>query len=787
MRLIEDLTQSLVDWAQMVRSKTPTEFEAARELVTRMGMHQREDGHAEVGYWTPALADKEISAEDVYLEVLTPQKPLDLRQPSQQMTFKRERVNLMQDGQCFWGVIEGLTPGTREQIGSFYWLAYKEDDEWHHIVDPLAYSVPFGVLAPSEFYDVRRLDRERADREHFQNLPVESEIDEVVRVKAPANILQIHIGTASEAGTLEGLTAIYEEIGRKVEAGEDLSAAEKNFIGYDTVQLMPIEPTIEYEGGPLFWNPQTDTPTAESVTVELQRPDMTNWGYDVMIAGSPATNPVLLGSGRPDELVDFIAALHNFPNNPIGVIFDIVYGHADNQALPVLSDYFFAGPNMYGQNLAYRHPVVRAMLLEMQRRKSNFGVDGLRVDGAQDFKFYMDEAEAMVHDDEYLRLMNDLVQHVAGVEYRPWMIFEDGRPWPRDDWELASSYLEVTKYFPNVFQWGPLTFAHNTPFRFTFWIGKWWRLREVAEVGQNWITGCANHDTLRRGTQVDLDVLVNTYLGETLPEIFKNAYDNPAANLLNYGFLPGVTMDFINALMRAPWSFIRNTDERWGVKVISEEAHFLDWAVDEAHYQQPEHFTRLKEFGFSELHELRRFLRTLDNLVKATDYNLYAIVDMMNAMTPALPLPALTPKILKSMARAWMDDVYDYCNVSQYEDHLDATKTDFNLHVREFRQRRRWMIGNLRKGDHFDYLHPLEGTVLYYGLRTAPDESEQVLCIVNSEGTLRTITPATLPIENLVQTGWEITLVTPHTDVLAFDQPLTLGDSQGVIFTRQMD
>ena len=26
------------------------------------------------------------------------------------------------------------------------------------------------------------------------------------------------------------------------------------------------------------------------------------------------------------------------------------------------------------------------------------------------------------------------VQEVAGRRYRPWFIFEDGRPWPEEDW-----------------------------------------------------------------------------------------------------------------------------------------------------------------------------------------------------------------------------------------------------------------------------------------------------------------------------------------------------------------
>ena len=36
------------------------------------------------------------------------------------------------------------------------------------------------------------------------------------------------------------------------------------------------------------------------------RPNTTNWGYDVVIAGMATVNPVLhRDGGRPDELVDF--------------------------------------------------------------------------------------------------------------------------------------------------------------------------------------------------------------------------------------------------------------------------------------------------------------------------------------------------------------------------------------------------------------------------------------------------------------------------------------------------
>ena len=56
-----------------------------------------------------------------------------------------------------------------------------------------------------------------------------------------------------------------------------------------------------------------------------------------------------------------------FPGKPIQVIYDLVYGHSDNQALDLLSRQFFAGPNMYGQDLSHTLPMVRATLLEIQK------------------------------------------------------------------------------------------------------------------------------------------------------------------------------------------------------------------------------------------------------------------------------------------------------------------------------------------------------------------------------------------------------------------------------------
>lgn len=803
--LLPEPTEALLNWAAAVAETAVSPFSHAQQLTRHLGAHWRDDLHAaEVGFWLPEISEQALDPARVFLEIFIPLDEIDFQADVQEVAWRRERVNLRVQGEYAWGVVAGMRPGQRQQVGSFYWLVYQGADGQEQIVrDPLAYSLPFGATSPAELYDLDGLQAERGDKDYFAELDGQPGADGIITQHAPANILQIHVSTASPEGTLAGLTHIYGRIAAKLEAGEPLTPAEQNYVGYDAIQLMPIEPTIEFEAGEPFWQivdegqetgdrgPRTEDGKStrssvlgpSSVTVRLTLPAMINWGYDIMTLGSPAVQATLLGSKRPSEFVDFIATLHNFPQ-PIQLILDVVYGHTDNQTLPLMNHHFFAGANMYGQNLQYRQPVVRAMLLEMQRRKNQFGVDALRADGAQDFKYWDEASQTLYYDDDYLQLMSDVVQEVAGRRYRPWMIFEDGRPWPQDDWELASTYREVTANQPDIYQWGPLTFAHNTPFLFTFWASKWWRIREIADLGDRWITGCANHDTLRRGTQVDPQARINTYLGNSLPQIFKKAYDNPAARLFDYVMMPGIPMDFINATMRAPWSFIRNTDDQYGVKIVGEEARFLDWAVTDETYQAETHFRQLKALGFDTLAELCRFVQALDQVVQITDYDLDQMVALLQTLEPRPAGSALNIDGLKQTARAWMEDVHDYCNVSHWQDGLDAAYKAHSLTVREFRRERPYLCHNLRADEHFDYLHPTEGSVLFYGQRRAPDGREQLLFVANMEGAPCQLVPANLPIPNLPPDGWQVALVTPGVVATAVDQPMVLQDSEAVVFVR---
>ena len=755
--------------------------EGWRRAVRLLGAHPQGEV-AEIAAWTPSLVERGVPVGDVFVEVLEPSDELDLATSRQAVRFRRTLVPTVRVDDITCAAVRGMVAGTRERVGTFYALLWRDaEGTEHRVLDPMAASLPFGAFAPAELYDTEAMLGARADAAWF----AAQYGGEAKRATPPVSILQVHVPTATLGGTLASLTRYVSALAERVDRNEALTPADRLWLGHDSVQLLPVEPTTGYEAGPPFWNEGEGDGEGDGdgITVDLRRPDTTNWGYDVVIAGSAGVNPCLLESGRPDELVDLAAALHDFPGTPKKLVFDVVFGHADNQALGTLDPHFMAGPNMYGQNMAYRNPGVRAHLLEMQRRKVDFGADGVRVDGAQDFKWWDASERVMRHDDDYLREMYAVPQHAGGTDYLPWFVFEDGRPWPEEDWELASTYRAVTDLFgdPDVFQWGPLTFAHNTPFLYTFWLSKLWRIRQIMDRGQSWISGCSNHDTLRRGTQVNPELNVNTRLGDTLMEVLDKAYDNPAVQMFTYAACPGVPMDFLNASARGSWGFVRNQDDRWGVKVVAEEAISLKWQVDEATFERPFHFRRLKEMGFDTLPKLQRFMGVLPSLVEVTGYDMEAMARLIAATEPPLEGDVHSVADLKAVARAWMDDMHDFTNVAHALEHLGDAQTAFDLSLREFRLARPWLRANLGRGESFEYRRPIDGSVVFETHRRGPD-GEALLVLTHMEGAPATLGPLRDPIGT--DEDWQVALTTPGLGALDPDGPLTLSDSTGVVLRR---
>jgi hypothetical protein len=820
LQVVEDATRELLDWVEAIQESQSTHFEKAQAIARQLGAHYRPNGLTQIGFWTPELTGEVMRPRAIYLEVLTPLESVDFRATQQTVAFQRDRLTLEQQGEFFWGVIEGMRPGTREQMGSFYWLRYIDpQNQLQTIRDTLAYSMPYGAFAPAELYDIEYTQKQRSDLAHFHlpaPSPSESHSETIPRVPNPTNILQLHVGTASQEGTLEGLTRIYRQISEKIAANTPLTPAEENYIGYDAVQLLPIEPTIEYrdESSPIsefFYflegegeNPEPSLPKGDEVHITLKTPTTQDWGYDVPIMGSSATNPAVLGSLRPDEVVDFTATLHNFSTGSIQVIYDLVYGHADNQSELLLNRQYLKGPNMYGQDLNHQLPTVRAIFLEMERRKINTGADGVRIDGGQDFRFFNPLTGDVEQDDAFLLEMSDVVQEVGGNERLLFTIFEDGRPWPEPGWEEISTYRDLIELKPESYQWGPLIFAHNTPSLKGFWERKWRRVGEVMYHGENWITGYANHDTVRRGNQIDPEGGINWRLGNTLPEVLHHAYDNQAATLWVYGFSPGLPMDFINAAMHAPWMFFRNTDDRYGVKVVSEEIGFLDWQLTPELYAAPEAFPRLKLLGFEQLEQLREFGKALRSTMIETDYHLPSVVQacqyclgdstdrcdiqllkQMNRPGMVAFLRELDIPKLKEFALKFMEDCYEICNVSRYEDTLNPEQTQFNLKLRRFRHAHRWLHRNLNGTDRFNKVSDNQRTI-FYGVRSHPGESDKQVAMVAHMGG----EPTTVTLGDWLQldlSKWQVAIASPGLDsnrALADLSCFELRDSQALLLEK---
>jgi hypothetical protein len=199
-------------------------------------------------------------------------------------------------------------------------------------------------------------------------------------------------------------------------------------------------------------------------------------------------------------------------------------------------------------------------------------------------------------------------------------------------------------------------------------------------------------------------------------------------------------MDFLNATLETPWGFFRNTDDRYGVKVVSEEVGFLDWEVEPELYLEPHAFSQLKALGFATLDQLKDFAKALREAMVETDYNLQEVaaicqhclgtgVDGIACEVPALEelnqpslprfLATLDVPKLKQFAMAFMEDSHDICNVSHYFDIANPEICQFGVALRQFRLQRPWLRENLIGRDRFNRISDDERTI-FYGYRIEP-------------------------------------------------------------------
>ncbi len=290
---------------------------------------------------------------------------------------------------------------------------------------------------------------------------------------------------------------------------------------------------------------------------------------------------------------------------------------------------------------------------------------------------------------------------------------------------------------------------------------------------------------------------------------------------MTYGFSPGLPMDFINCTMRAPWGFLRNTDDRYGVKVVAEEAGgFLDWQVVPETYSWPELFPRLKAMGFTKLRELRQFVRGLHNAIEETNYDLNEVAHLcqkfigpgadsemtkeeakkwksarelqkLNAPDKSAILTQLDVGKLKEFAKNFMEDGHEMCNVWLQQDVIDPQQVAFNLSLRRFRKANPWLRENLSNLDRFNRISTDAQTV-FYGLRTAPTDKDQmskqqVAMVAHMGGD-----PLTITLGDWLQIDleeWKVVISSPNIQLEnmaeSLPQSFELKDAQALLLERR--
>ncbi len=682
------------------------DFEQLKEFVKHLGVHSANDSTQFI-FWTPEV--KNANFDCLALEIYRPKVTIDFEKNIQNIDFEVFTLAIQVENELAYGVYEGIKIGNETQVGDFYQLfSIGKNGNRKKIYDTLSYSIPFGAFSPAEVFDFQTISKNRKDEIYLKNIGH--------KAPYPANILEMHIPTTTKGGTIQDLAIFYKNIDKK----ENISSFEKTFLGYDAVELMPLQPLCEHEGKEGFW--QEKNRENNTISVELQSPNTQNWGYDIVISASSAINPNLLKTKRPHELVHLLEVLHNFSDQAIQVILDVVYGHADGPAVKILNNKFIAGDGMYGKVLNYKHLLVRAILLESMRRMANYGIDGFRIDASQDINNWNDTLKKIVYDDAFLKEIDNIKATVCGVTYKPFIIFEDGRPWPERGWALKQSYREVTQMLPDTIQWSPLTFADNNPHIFNFWQYKFFRIKEICEYGERWLTGSSNHDSLRKGAQQNpFEAPMNVFFSEKRNEIFHKGYNAPAAKLLEY-FLPGTPMDFVQSNVGAPWLFMRNTDEQWGLKVVSEEVNFVNWFLDEEKYQQNTTFSSVKKLGYEQFWQFQNFMNDLSSIIKITNYDWVEMIKTFNQFAPKRYPTIGNPSDLKAFAKAFMEDAHDFCNAEHYQNQDDSLN-DFLFNLRILIKRNHWLSKNLYNNSTIEII-PMYGATAYKISRYNPSTKQ---------------------------------------------------------------
>lgn len=232
---------------------------------------------------------------------------------------------------------------------------------------------------------------------------------------------------------------------------------------------------------------------------------------------------------------------------------------------------------------------------------------------------------------------------------------------------------------------------------------------------------------------------------------------------------------------------MRNTDDRYIIKVASEESRFWEWRVDESEFARDGNFARLKALGFREYPSLRNFWRALEQVNAATGDELARTLQAMAAFEMPAELRPLTIERLKQLARAYMDDLHAYVNVDVHIDNLLQSNTRFGVEVRKFRKRNQWLAQHFGPNDVFSVRSPAEHAAIFFGLRTSPDGALQLLFVGNLQGVESALKMQEFDLPTLSTPGWECAFTTPGYGIgPRFDEAFTLRNAEALIFHRDL-
>ena len=295
---------------EQILTAAPSRFEAEQEIARGLGGQVDADGLASFGFWVPELQDLRVPSGDVFLEILSPTEPLDLTRAHQDVRFERIYVPAIRARGtclCLRSRHEGrqpradrrfLRPGLARCRGS---VAPRSSTRWRCPCPSARWPRPSSTTwTPC---------RPRAatppisqgfagDGPHKFGPPLEH----------PADPRPDRDGGRHHRRAHPAIRAPRRARRARPAAGTRRSA----LLGYDAVQLLPVEPTTVYETGPDFWQ-ETEGTDDGGHRLSHRAPIRRTGAMTSSSPAWPTVNPVLLETGRPDELVDLASVLHNFP------------------------------------------------------------------------------------------------------------------------------------------------------------------------------------------------------------------------------------------------------------------------------------------------------------------------------------------------------------------------------------------------------------------------------------------------------------------------------------------